>query len=562
MCIRFTCIVFIFGIFSISCNNTRETAGTNSLEVDSLFKEWGPDAPGVAVAILKDSSVLFQKGFGMANLEYSIPITSSSVFDIASLSKQFCAFAIALLAHEERLSLDDNIRIYIPELPDFGHDITIRHLIHHTSGLRDWPATLALAGWQMEDVISFKQIITMVKNQKELNFAPGTEYSYSNTGYNLLSEIVNRITGQSFNEWTKENIFMPLSMNSTHFCHDHQCIKKNRAQGYTWRDSSYIALSNNLTAMGSSSLHTTLEDLIKWIVNFQTGKTGGKEVLALMEDQGVLKHGDTISYAFGQHVESYKGTMRFQHTGAWAGFRTILSRFPEKGLSIVLLSNIGSFDATGMANKLADIFLQEEQEQNVEVSEKARTITVPENLLRRFEGYYRLKDGAIVDVYIKEQKLFFRHDIRPSGNESFPLLAISNSSFTSPTNGARIFFHDDKSREHASGLSLALSGVTRDGIFINFYDPSTTDLGEFSGKYSSDELHTEYFISTQSGILVVEHHRNEEIMLAPLAEDLFVSGTWYFSPVLAVRDDTGRVTGLRIGAGRARNILFRKIKNN
>ena len=557
---HFIFLLLINSLLPISCDNIHETEDTYSPGVDSLFNEWGPHTPGVAVAILKDSSVLFKKGYGMANMEHSVPVSSSSVFDIASVSKQFCAFAIATLAHEERLSLDDNIQTYIPEVPDFGHEITIGHLIHHTSGLRDWPATLALAGWQMEDVISFRQIMTLVKNQKELNFVPGTEYSYCNTGYNLLAEIVNRITGQPFHEWARENIFIPLSMDNTHFCNDHQCIVKNRVQGYAFIDSSYVSLTNNLTAMGSSSLHTTLDDMIKWTVNFQTGKTGGKEVLKLMRSQGILSDGDTISYAFGQHVETYKGTKRIQHTGSWAGFRSILSRFPEQGLSIVLLSNIDSFDASGTANALVDIFLQEELEPKVEVPEKTPAITLSENLLKRFEGYYRLQDGALVDVYLKEQKLFFRYDIRPSGNEAYPLLAVSDSAFTSPVNGARVFFHGDSSREHVTGLTLALSTARRDGKYIKPYDPSTTDLGEFSGKYSSDELNTQYYISTQSGILVVEHNRNEEIMLAPLAEDLFVSGTWFFSPVLAERGDNGQVTGLRIGAGRARNILFRKLK--
>ena len=243
----------------------------------------------------------------MANLEYDIPIVPTTIFDIASVSKQFAGFAIATLLHEGKLSLDDDIRMHLPDVPDFGTKITIRHLVHHTSGLRDWVQSLVIAGGQMDDVISFKHILKMVRRQKELNFEPGTAFLYSNTGYNLLAEIVEKITGDSFREWTDANIFKPLAMTNTHFHDDHEMIVKNRAYSYLpVKDDGFKNAVNNLTALGSSSLYSTVEDLSKWILNFDDAQIGGQAVIEQMHQRGVLNNGEQISYAFGLDIGEYR----------------------------------------------------------------------------------------------------------------------------------------------------------------------------------------------------------------------------------------------------------------
>jgi len=203
------------------------------IKVNQLFAEWNkPDSPGAAVAVTRDGEVIYKQGYGAANLEYDIPITPITIFDIASVSKQFAAFAITTLAHDKKLSLDDDIRTYLPDVPDFGNTITTLHLLHHTSGLRDWVQSLVIAGVGMEDVISFKHILKMARHQKALNFEPGEAYLYSNTGYNLLAEIVERVTGDSFREWTNAHIFKPLGMTNSHFHDDYEMILKNRAYSY------------------------------------------------------------------------------------------------------------------------------------------------------------------------------------------------------------------------------------------------------------------------------------------------------------------------------------------
>lgn len=340
----------IIGKLSISLNE----------QIDEIFAPWDNyKTPGAAVAIVKDGEILHKKGYGLANLEYDIPIDSLTVFDIASLSKQITGFAISTLIEQGKISLDDDIRKHIPELPDFGSTITIDHLVHHTSGLRDWPGTLSIKGQVFEDVISFNEILSMAYSQKELNFTPGAEYLYSNTGYNVLAELIQRVTGYSFRQWTDDNIFQPLEMTNTHFHDDHTEIIKNNANGYFYKDGDYHLSSNNLTALGSSSLYTTIDDFVKWAIYFNDPKVRSEAIINRMLQQGVLNNGEEISYAFGIHIGEYRGINRISHRGSWASFKTYSGYFPDENISVIIFSNNASFNTGTMGNKIADIYLKE-----------------------------------------------------------------------------------------------------------------------------------------------------------------------------------------------------------
>jgi CubicO group peptidase (beta-lactamase class C family) len=248
------------------------------------------------------------------------------VFDIASVSKQFAGFAISTLLQDGKIALDDDIRKYLPEVPDFGKTITIKHLLHHTSGLRDWPQTLNVAGWRWDEVFSFQDIMRMVKNQKELDFDPGTKHMYSNTGYNLLAAIVEKVSGESFREWTDENIFTPLNMSTSHFLDDHQTIIKNLAYSYHRSGDQFAKSSTGLTAYGSSSLFTTVEDLSKWVINFDKQVASKNPVYTRMLEDGVLNHGDKVGYGYGLGFGEEGKLKTVSHTGGWAGYRTIQNR--------------------------------------------------------------------------------------------------------------------------------------------------------------------------------------------------------------------------------------------
>lgn len=374
------------------------TTETLEAKVDELFAEWSkPDSPGAALAVVKDGEIVYKHGYGVANLEYDIPITTTTLFDIASVSKQFAAFAIAMLSDAEKLSLDNDIRVYLPDVPDFGSTITIRHLLHHTSGLRDWVQSLVIAGDMMDDVISFKHILKMARHQKALNFEPGSEFLYSNTGYNLLAEIVETVTGDSFRVWTDTHIFKPLDMTNTHFHDDHQMVLKNRAYSYqAVENGEFKHTVNNTTALGSSSLYSTVEDLAKWILNFDDTRIGEQTVIKHMHQRGVLNNGEQIDYAFGLNIGEYRGLKTGGHSGSWRGFRSHLMRFPDQKFGVVILCNLDTFNPLSLAEKVADLYLADvlapveasEPEKAVEPDESIKSEPLPVEQLVEFEGDY------------------------------------------------------------------------------------------------------------------------------------------------------------------------------
>src|SRR3546814_422955 len=271
--------------------------------------------------------------------------------------------AIAMLVEEGTISLKDDIRKYIPEMPQFDDTITVGHLVHHTSGLRDWPGTLALAGWRMDDIISFDQILRMAFHQQDLNFKPGSEYSYSNTGYNLLARLVERVSGKSFREWTQEHIFSPLGMNHTHFHDEYSEVVPGKAYGYSrGGDGKHNAVANGLTALGSSSLFTSINDMARWVVNFETHLVGGTAVWDRMLQREALNNGDPNSYAFGLVIGTHRGLKTVSHSGGWAAFSTFVLHFPGEAFSVVVLMNHGSLSPGKTAYSIADLYLSAEMD--------------------------------------------------------------------------------------------------------------------------------------------------------------------------------------------------------
>ena len=334
-------------------------------EVDALFAAWDrPESPGCAVAVVRGGEILLARGYGSANLEYDVPITPATIFHVASVSKQFTAFGIAMLAEQGKLSLNDDIRQYLPEVPDFGPTITIEQLIHHTSGLRDQWDLLMLAGWRMDDVITKQQILKMVERQRELNFPPGTRHLYCNTGYTLLAVIIERVGKKPFPEWMKEHVFEPLGMASTFFYDDHERVVKGRAYSYKLvAGMDYKKAVLNYANAGATSLFTTVLDLTRWMSHLTKPRIGGASVRDQMLECGVLKDGQTLDYAFGLQVDSHRGLRRIGHSGGDAGYRSYLGVFPDQDLGVVVLSNLASFDPYGKAMQVAELFLADDLEE-------------------------------------------------------------------------------------------------------------------------------------------------------------------------------------------------------
>jgi CubicO group peptidase (beta-lactamase class C family) len=348
------------GEFSIKWDRLEAVGKTAPLRAGQLMKSWyRPDEPGAAVAVVQHGKVIFKSTIGLANMEHKIPITSRSPFDLASCSKQFTGFAIAMLIEKGMISLEDDIRKYLPELPDFGKKITIENLIYHTSGLRNSDAMTNAMGFKPEDVLTVDMIYKMICNTSELNFTPNQQFNYNNTGYNLLALITEKVTGQQYGNWMNANIFTPLKMENS-FIRDHgNKLIPYKVSSYKQDKEAFTANTDNVSAMGSSSLYSSIDDLVAWVSNFETGNAGGKKVLELLNRKNRFNSGDTLRfYAFGNGFGNHKGVPKIEHMGLVSGFRTVISRFPTQDLAIVFLSNDNNDATYSRAWSITDVFLE------------------------------------------------------------------------------------------------------------------------------------------------------------------------------------------------------------
>ena len=320
--------------------------GQTPSQIDAIFHDWDtPATPGAAVAIIRHGKLVYEKGYGTANLEYDIPITPGTIFHVASVSKQFTAMAIVLLEQDGKLSIDDDVHKYLPELPDYNQKITLRNLLQHTSGIRDQWQTLALAGWSLEDVITQDQILRMLFRQTALNFPPGTQHLYSNSGFTLLAEIVKRVSGKPLPEFCDERIFRPLAMTHTHFHQDLHHIVHGRAYSYLPDGPGYEAAPLNYANVGATSLFTTAGDLARWLDNFREPKVGGRAAVSRLQEPCVLLSGKKIDYGLGVETGTYRNLPIIAHSGADAGYRSRVIWFPSEQLGIAVVSNLGTFES-------------------------------------------------------------------------------------------------------------------------------------------------------------------------------------------------------------------------
>jgi CubicO group peptidase (beta-lactamase class C family) len=353
---------YALSVLLVWCTPLGAQDANRSARVDAIFAEYArTTSPGCAVGVAQDGKLVHRKGYGMANLDHGIPLSPASVFYIASVSKQFTATVATLLAAEGRISLDDDVRTYIPELPDYGKTITIRHLIHHTSGLRDYLELMGMAGMRVADVHSSGEVLDLIARQRELNFAPASEHLYSNTGYFLISVITERVTGKSLRDYADEKIFRPLGMGHTHFHDDRTMIVPGRVTSYSPRREGGYSVADwaNFEQVGSGGLHSSVDDLLRWDQNFYQNKLAAADLLPTLHTRGVLVNGDTIAYAFGLQLGEYRGLRTVRHGGSSMGFRTHLLRFPDQRFSAVVLCNLGTADPATLAERISDIYLAE-----------------------------------------------------------------------------------------------------------------------------------------------------------------------------------------------------------
>ena len=514
--------------------------------VDKLFERWNSKAtPGCAVAVARDNRIILSRAYGMADLEFDIPNKADTIFEAGSVSKQFTAGAIVLLSLQGKLSLTDDVRKYIPEVPDYGTTITIRHLMTHTSGLRDWGNVAGIAGWPRGlRVHTHAHVLDIVSRQSALNFTPGHEYSYSNTGFNLLAIIVDRVSGMPFAEFCKKNIFDPLGMTHTQWRDNFRRIVKNRSVAYQAAGSGFESNMPFENIHGNGGLLTTVGDLLRWTENLETGKLGGPAFLEEMHRQGQLNSGRQITYASGLQIVNLNGVPEINHTGSTAGYRAFLGRYPKQHLAVALLCNIGSVNPGNLGHQVANVFLRTSPPK----SAAGKTIELPSAELRAMAGLYRNSvTGEPVRLIVAEGTL--RLD---RGGALTPLSATEFSVGT----GERRFRFEPMPAGSGMRFREALESG-EDAVYepVTEFAPTAADLAEYAGDYYSPDVETTLSAAVENGRLVLRRRPDSRIPLTVLYKDAFQSS---MGLIRFHRGVNGRVAELSVREGRVYDMRFRR----
>ena len=559
-------ITFLFGcvsLFQASCLAGQGLSPDLAGKVDKVFEQWNrTDSPGCALGVYQDGKVIYKHGYGMANLNDDVTITPETVFHVASMSKQFTAASILLLQAQGKLSLDDDVHKYIPELPDFGEKITLRHLIHHTSGLRDQWELLELSGWRYsQDLITDDDVMSVVTRQKELNFKPGERYMYSNTGFTLLALVVKRVSGLSLREFTTKNIFEPLGMTHTHFRDDHEEVIKHDALGYEQdgKGKPFRMSLTNFDTTGATSLHTTVEDLQLWDENFYHPKVGGQALIDLMLHRDKLNSGELQDYASGLVIGTYKGLPTVDHNGADAGYRSDLIRFPEQHFSTAVLCNAAESNPARLAKQVVDVLLEKNLKAPDAPKVQSSTEPLPELTAQQAAAmagtYWFSKDDDFWTLRVKDGKLTVGDD--PNDLHALKQFAPGHFHVADVPWGNDIDLHFlEGSAGKRSNLEQSFNGGKADLYEpVAAYEPSATQLNAFSGAYVSDEIDTVYRITVEDGKLSLHRVRHKPDALRPVMADTFAGdiGALHFK-----HDAKGQVTGFVLNAGRIQNLKFAK----
>jgi len=524
-------------------------------KVDKLFETWDSTvSPGVSLAIIHNGEIIYKRGYGMANLEHNVPITSETVFRIGSTSKQFTAACIAILSLQGKLSFDDDIRKYIPELPAYDKPITVSHLVHHTSGIRDYLGLAYLAGKSEDDFYTPEDSVAMIARQKGLNFVPGDEHLYSNSGYFLLGVLVSRASGKSLNTFAQEHIFKPLGMKNTHFHDDYTMIVKKRADGHSKSENGFKILNTTLNHVGDGGVFTTVEDLYLWDQAFYNDKLG-KELMDLMLQKGVFNDGKKLEYAFGLNVGQYRGLKLIAHGGAFVGFRADMIRFPEEKFSVICLANLASINPSNLCRQVADIYLadkftEEKSPEKAAASMTPVTLTLDE-LKNKAGKYIDEEESFIADISLKDDTL-----IAEAMGMSFPLIPISQSKFISKDAPLEIMIEFLPAEDEAIKAKLTVEGDREIPLTkIPELAPLTSkQLQAYAGSYYNDELPATYILVVEEGELLFKHRNAPEEPFKLIDKDKFLSG---YGKVEFIRGKGKKITGFSLDAGRVR-IQFTK----
>lgn len=534
-----------------SAQTRMSSADSLARAVDHVFDAWrDTEGPGCAVGVSRNGHSIYERGYGMANLETGTPIRPASIFHVASVSKQFTAAAIMLLVRDGKLSVDDDIRKYLPEMRDYGTPITIHHLLTHTSGLRDQWSLIDLArGRFEEDRITEADVMDIVPRQTALNFKPGAEYVYSNTGFTLLAVIVKRVSGQSLKDFADQRIFKPLGMTSTHFHDDYTMLVRGRTSAYEPRDGGlgWRVGIPNFDVYGATSLFTTVGDLLKWEANLDKPVVGDAAIIARMQTPTVLTNGDTSNYGFGLVIGRYRGAKVVEHNGADAGYRSYVGRFPDLGVGIAIACNGATANTTALARGVADAVLGSTLAPvPAEATAPATTVSA-ESLRRRVGVYFQPHTMEVVELSVRNSALIMGRQTGPA------LIPVTDTRFRIRGRPVEIVFADG---EHA-GYQIDTPGLHPVAYeWRQAVTPTKATLSGFAGRYVSDELGGAiYRVTATDSTLELRTATEPPVAARPMFANTFLAGglTIQFSA------PSPRAAGFEATDSRMRRVKFTRL---
>lgn len=551
-------LLFLFSSF-VCAMKTQEEA------VDEIFSTWSNvDEPGAAVGVFKEGKVIYARGYGLANLEYDIPIDENSVFRIGSTSKQFTAACVVLLAEQGKLKLTDSLHSFFPEFPEYAKDITVRQLMNHNSGIRDYSALSYLKGLREGDYYDDKDVMQWLISQTTLDFAPGEEDLYSNSGYWLLGQIVKQVTKMDMAEFATKELFKPLGMHQTHFHNNHKAIVKNRASGYTPKEAGakdehkYEISMTHLNMIGDGGIFTTINDIKKWDDAYYNSQVLSEKFWQEMTTEGQLNNGKKTGYASGLIIEKYKGLNTISHSGSFVGFRAELLRFPDQKFTVAVFANRSDANPTSMAYEIAEIYLKDEliPEPLIETSNKFNSddesrVQMESAALEQLTGSYKLEPGVQFTVSIQDGIL---HAHQSWNEKEYDFESIENSvnAFKIVGDEAFVFTFDDFRNNHAQVINLAQNGSNSTWTRVKTVDTSSVVLSDFVGDYYSKELDVVYHIKLNDDALTVHVGKTDQMALKVSGIDQLS----YRSILYDFKREGGLITGFTMASGGVNNLAF------
>ncbi len=548
---KYTHFFLLVSLFiTASLFDTPAYAQDKTAEVDKIFSWTKPSDPGCAVAASQNGKVVVNRAYGSADLERDVPITSNTIFDAGSVVKQFVAASVLLLVEEGKLSLTEDIRKYIPELPDTGHKITLDHLLTHTSGVRDWTGIRPLSEGD-------PTAVTLALRQRGLNFAPGEEWSYSNSGYELLKEIVARTSGVSFTDFTQKRLWEPLKMTSTAYLHDMKDVVKNRALAYSkekdrWKLDMYFGNDRG----GSGGLLTTPSDLLIWN-DALTNSRLGVFVTEKIQEPATLNNGRKLSYARALHVEPFRrGGKLVWHSGGAAGYSSLLGRLPEQGLSVAIMCNADGGARSAYAGRIFDLFLSSGAAgANAPAANAGGTGVTGVDLSGRAGLFFNEHTGQPLRLGVNNNTLA----IAGGG----PLVALAADRFRNQSASLSFMSQAELELQFLSADQFEIKtkeGATTRYVRAQGWAPTAAELNSFTGQYESNEMGSVLEMVPEKGGLVMRFYRNpaKALELKPVALDTFMLANMV---VRFLRDKDGKVTGYDYSNPVVRNIRFTRLRD-